>query len=153
MLTVRSIRARGRALLAEVVLVGLGLAAIFTAAIWLSRPMVDIRVDSADEQRYLLGFYDTEGAAGSAFRWSRTDATVRLYGFDQRAPVLVRARIGAGREPGQPPVQLTLGPEAPLTVALAPAWRSYALLVAPPPHDREGRLLALHSLVDPPYPD
>lgn len=141
-----------RTWLLDLALLGVAVAAIIIAATWLARPTLTIQAADADARRYLGAFWAKEQNATDTYRWAQPDAQLRLFGFEQRGPLLVRVRLSASRPANQPLVQLTLtNIEPALRFTLGREWREYTLLLPAPPHDAEGRLLALHSLVDPPY--
>lgn len=143
-----------RAWLRELLPLAAALAGIFTIGIWLARPQLTVAAADTDARRTLGGFWALERNATDSFRWARPEAALRLFGFEQRAPLLVRVRLSAARPADQPLVRLTLANSAPpLELTLAREWRVYTLLLPALPADAEGRLLALHSLADPPYPD
>lgn len=143
-----------RAWLADLLLLSALVAGIVAAAVWLARPELSIRASDDTARRYLGSFWAEEHNQTDTYRWAQPEAALRLFGFEQRGPLLLRVRLSASRPAGQPLVQLTLANIDPAPrLALAREWREYTLLLPAPPHDAEGRLLALHSLVDPPYPE
>ena len=138
--------------LVELVAASLLAALIVCAAVALARP--ELRLSAADPgaRRALGMFWAQEQNASEVYRWAQPDARLRLFGFEQRAPVLVRMRLSASRPADQPLVPLTV-PGASLSFPLAREWREYTLLLPAPPHDAEGRLVVLRALPDPPYPE
>src|SRR4051794_9889354 len=76
------------------------LAVVVATAI--SRPAIRTGATAPDGSPYLSGFWPRERGAEGVFRWSHTDAALRLFGLEQRAPVLLQARMSAARKPGQP---------------------------------------------------
>lgn len=114
------------------------LALVVVAATWAARPQLHVEADSAGAPRYLVGFWPVEQNATESFRWSGVDSALSLFGFEQRAPALVRLRLTSVREPGQPPAQLTIGgsQQTPFAVSSS-SWRIYqALLPALPRGDQ-----------------
>src|SRR5215213_11441744 len=136
----------------------LGVAALLALAVfvatWFSQPSLRMNAADATASRYLAGFWEVEQANDVSFRWSRSSATIQLFGLEQRAPVLFQARLSASRAPGLPLTQLAIGQSgAPTNFTIRREWRRYMLLLPPPPRDAEGRSITLYSLVEPPYDD
>jgi hypothetical protein len=139
---------------AELIAVAALLALAVLVATWFSQPSLRISAADAAASRYLAGFWTVEHNDEGSFRWSQTDATIRLFGLEQRAPVLFQARLSASRQPGQPLAQLMIDDsKALLRFPIQREWRRYMLLLPAPPRDAEGRAIKLHSLVDPPHDD
>ena len=137
---------------AELIAVAALLALAVLVATWFSQPSLRISAADAAAARYLAGFWTVEHNDEGSFRWSQTDATIRLFGLEQRAPVLFQARLSASRQPGQPLAQLMIDDsKAPLRFPIQREWRRYMLLLPAPPRDAEGRAIKLHSLVEPPH--
>jgi 4-amino-4-deoxy-L-arabinose transferase-like glycosyltransferase len=147
----RSSRAAWRAQLAEPIAVAALLALAVLVGTWFSQPLLRVRADSAAAARYLSGFWVAERNDEGGFRWSQTNAAIRLFGLEQRAPVLFQARLSASRKPGLPLAQLTIGGETPLRFPIRREWRRYMMLLPAPARGAEGRSIELHSLVDPPH--
>src|SRR5262245_53884993 len=119
-------RMRWHIWLIELIVVVSLIIAILVVATWVSRPQLDVTVSSQDAQHYLADFWPQESNGTDSYRWSHTDATVRLFGVEQRAPLLVRARLSASRKPDQPLAQLTIvSAGAPLTFPIQREWRRY----------------------------
>ncbi|MEO7913094.1 MAG: glycosyltransferase family 39 protein, partial [Roseiflexaceae bacterium] len=79
---------------------------------------------------------------------------IRLFGLEQRAPVLFQARLSAARAPGLPLTQLTIdNGSAPTSFPIRREWRRYMLLLPAPQRDAEGRTITLHTLANPPDDD
>ena len=99
----RAVRALRPAWLFE----SLGLAAaivlIVSVATALAQPRAYAQAGASDALRSISGFWDVEENAQGSYRWSRQDAQLRLFGFEQRAPVLLTLQISAARPTGQPP--------------------------------------------------
>jgi 4-amino-4-deoxy-L-arabinose transferase-like glycosyltransferase len=127
--------------------------AIFGAT-WFSQPSLKLSAADATASRYLAGFWTVEQAGDVSFRWSRSSASIQLFGLEQRAPVLFQARLSASRAPGLPLTQLTIGEgDAPTSFSIRREWRRYMTLLPPLPRNAEGRAITLHSLAEPPYDD
>jgi 4-amino-4-deoxy-L-arabinose transferase-like glycosyltransferase len=130
--------------------VAVSVAVLVIAATWIGQPELRVRAASSDALRYLSGFWDVERNDTGSFRWSQTDATIRLFGLEQQAPLLWQARMSATRKAGLPLVQLTVaGTEAPLQFPVQREWRRYMALLPAPARGTEGRTLELHSLAQP----
>src|SRR5215217_8072717 len=82
---------------------------IVLAATWVAQPRLRTQAAADDSNRVLVGFWPAEQNGADTFRWSRTDSALRLFGFEQQAPVALRLRLTAVREPSQPPALLTIG--------------------------------------------
>jgi 4-amino-4-deoxy-L-arabinose transferase-like glycosyltransferase len=143
-----------RAWMLDLLLLGIVITLIVSSAIWVSNPNITVAANSSNARRFLGSFWSQEQNESDIYRWAQPDAAIRLFGFEQRAPLLIGLRLSASRPLDQPLVRLTIsGAGSPLELPLSREWRQYTLLVSAPARDAEGRLLALHSLVDPPYPD
>src|SRR5690349_2970750 len=70
---------------AEMIAVAVSVAALVIAATWIGQPELRVRAASSDALRYLSGFWDIERNDAGSFRWSQTDATIRLFGLEQQA--------------------------------------------------------------------
>lgn len=138
--------------LIDLLAVSLLVALIVCGAVALARPEVRLSAADADARRTLGMFWAQEHNDSEVYRWAQPASRLRLFGFEQRAPLLLRMRVSASRPADQPLVPLTL-PGASLSFPLAREWREYTLLLPAPPHDAEGRLVALEALPDPPYPE
>jgi 4-amino-4-deoxy-L-arabinose transferase-like glycosyltransferase len=139
---------------AELIAVAALLTLAVLVATWFSLPALRISAADPAASRYLSGFWDVEHTDTASFRWSRAEAAIRLFGLEQRAPVLFQARLSASRQPGQPLAQLTIGEGATATrFPIRREWRRYMALLPAPPRDAEGRAIALHTLANPPYED
>ncbi|HWQ13508.1 MAG TPA: hypothetical protein VNL77_11945, partial [Roseiflexaceae bacterium] len=80
---------------------------------------------------YVSGFYDREEHAGANYRWSKSDAAVRLPAV--RAPAALEARM-AGRPGGLSVVLVVDGRRLP-EFAVAPLeFRRYRVLLGPAAH-------------------
>src|SRR5437763_13088171 len=77
---------------AELIAVALLLALSVLVATWFSQPSLRIIAGDTAAARYLSGFWDVEHTSEGSFRWSQTDAAIRLFGLEQCAPVLFQAR-------------------------------------------------------------
>src|SRR6188768_3727693 len=73
---------------AELMAVAALLALAVLLAIWISQPGLRISAAETTASRYLSGFWEVEHTDANRFRWSQTDAAIRLFGLEQRAPVL-----------------------------------------------------------------
>jgi len=151
--TRRRARTAWRIRLAEPLAVASLLALVISVATWFSHPLLRVRAAESEAPRYLAGFWEIERTAEERFRWSQLDATIRLFGLEQRAPVLFQARLSAARKPGLPLVQLTIGGEMPLRFPIQREWRRYMVLLPAPARGAEGRTIELHSLVEPRHED
>jgi 4-amino-4-deoxy-L-arabinose transferase-like glycosyltransferase len=138
----------------ELIGVVLLLALAVLTATWFSRPTLRISAAEAAASHYLSGFWDVEHTGADSFRWSQADATIRLFGLEQRAPVLFQARLSASRPPGAPEAQLTIDSgAAPIRFQIRREWRRYMTLLPAPARGAEGSAIELHSLVEPPHDD
>ena len=74
-------------------------------------------------------------------------SALRLFGFEQRAPVALRLRLTAVREPGQSPALLTVGgiDQLPSAVIQPLVWRRYSFILPAPERGDESPLLTLHT--------
>lgn len=109
----------------------------------------ELRFDAgtAEAIRYLGGFWAAETNGRDQYRWSRDESTIRLFGLEADAPVVLRLRLSAARPLGEPWAQLTLDAGRalpPFEVAPTP-WRRYEVLLPPPPRDAEARVVVLRS--------
>src|SRR4051812_9911343 len=90
----------------------IGVAALLALAVliatWFSQASLHISAAEPAAARYLSGFWEVEHTDAGSFRWSRPSATIRLFGLEQRAPVLFQARLSASRKAGLPVAQLTI---------------------------------------------
>src|SRR5829696_2135640 len=120
---------------------------IVLAAIWVAQPGLRTQAAANDSNRTLVRFWAAEQNGADTFRWSRTDSALRLFGFEQRAPVALRLRLTAVREPGQSPAMLTVGgsTQLPPVVIHPVAWRRYSFILPAPQRGDEGPLLTLHT--------
>jgi 4-amino-4-deoxy-L-arabinose transferase-like glycosyltransferase len=139
--------------LAETLAVAALLALAVLVATWFSHPLIRVRAAEPQASRYLAGFYEIERTTAERFRWSQLDSTIRLFGMEQRAPVLFQARLSASRKPGQPLAQLTIGGDTPIRFPIQREWRHYMALLPAPARRAEGRTIELHSLVEPRHED
>src|SRR6266496_1246927 len=64
--------------------------AIVLAATWVAQPRLRTQAAASDSNRALVGFWPAERNGADTFRWSRTDSAVRLFGFEQQAPLVVQ---------------------------------------------------------------
>src|SRR4051812_13975932 len=94
---------RGRAWFADVPLLAALIAAIVIAATWVAQPQLRTQAAANDSNRTLVGFWPAERNDAETFRWSRTDSALRLFGFEQQAPMVVRLRLTSVRQQGQSP--------------------------------------------------
>jgi 4-amino-4-deoxy-L-arabinose transferase-like glycosyltransferase len=142
---------RHHALPAAALAIALGL--LFAIAASFSVPRLFVAVtDEVAASRTLQDFHALEQSDTTAFRWSRPAATLRLFGMEQRGPLLLELRLSATRAPDEPLVQLTLDAGQPLPpLPIERDWRRYHVLVPPPPRDASSRAIDLVSDVDPPY--
>jgi 4-amino-4-deoxy-L-arabinose transferase-like glycosyltransferase len=123
------------------------IAAIVIAATWVAQPRLRTHAAANDSNRALVGFWPAEQNGADTFRWSRTDSALRLFGFEQQAPVALRLRLTAVRDPGQSPALLTVGgtDQLPPVVIRPLAWRRYAFILPAPERGDEAPLLTLHT--------
>src|SRR5262245_49134962 len=92
----------------ELIGVAAALALVAVVATWIGRPQLRVQAASDDLPRAIDGLGPLEHNEQGTYRWSGAEATLRLFGFEQRAPVIVRARLSARREPGQAPAQVSI---------------------------------------------
>ncbi|HEU5099866.1 MAG TPA: glycosyltransferase family 39 protein, partial [Roseiflexaceae bacterium] len=149
----RQSRAASRIWLAEALVVAAMFALVVVFATWFSHPLIRVRAAEPQASRYLAGFYAIEHTAEERFRWSQLDSTIRLFGMEQRGPLLFQARLSGSRKPGLPLVQLTIGGETPTRFPIQREWRRYMALLPAPARGAEGRTIELHSLVEPRHED
>src|SRR4051812_16090404 len=76
---------------AELIAVAALLAMAMLVATWFSQPSLRMSAAAAAASRYLSGFWEVEHTDEGSFRWSHPSATIRLFGLEQRAPVLFQA--------------------------------------------------------------
>ncbi len=140
-------RRHGRAWFVDTLILAALIAAIVIAATWVAQPRLRTQAAANDSNRTLVGFWPAEQNGADTFRWSRTDSALRLFGFEQQAPVAVRLRLTAVREPGQSPALLTVGgaDQLPPIVIRPLAWRRYSFILRPPQRGAEAPLLTLHT--------
>ena len=89
----------GRTWFVDTLIIAALIAAIVLAATWVMQPRLRTQAEANDSNRVLVGFWPAEQNGADTFRWSRTDAAVRLFGFEQQAPVALRLRLTAVRQP------------------------------------------------------
>jgi 4-amino-4-deoxy-L-arabinose transferase-like glycosyltransferase len=120
---------------------------IVLAATWVAQPRLRTQAAANDSDRALVGFWPAEQNGADTFRWSRTDSALRLFGFEQQAPIALRLRLTAVRDPGQPPALLTVGgtDQLPPVVIQPLAWRRYSFVLPAPQRGDEAPLLTLHT--------
>src|SRR5215216_6007657 len=125
------------------------IAAIVLAATWVARPQLRMLAAANDANRALVGFWPAEQHGADTFRWSRTDSALRLFGFEQQAPIALRLRLTAVRQPGQSPAVLTLGgvEQLPPVVIQPVVWRRYSFILPAPQRGDEAPLLTLHTAI------
>src|SRR5690349_10884935 len=105
----------------DTLLLAILIATIVAAATLVAQPELRTQAAASDSYHTLVGFWPAEQNGADIFRWSRTNSALRLFGFEQQAPVAVRLRLTAVREPNQPPALLTLAGTDPLPpVAIQP---------------------------------
>src|SRR4051812_16222073 len=100
---------RRRAWFGDSLLLAALIAAIVLAATWVAQPQLRTQAAANDSNRTLVGFWPAERNGAETFRWSRTDSALRLFGFEQQAPVVVRLRLTSVRQQGQSLALLTVG--------------------------------------------
>ncbi|MEP7189826.1 MAG: hypothetical protein ABI901_11610, partial [Roseiflexaceae bacterium] len=122
------------------------IATIVLAATWVAQPGLHTQAAANDSNRALVRFWAAEQHGADTFRWSRTDSALRLFGFEQQAPLALRLRLTAVRDPGQPPALLTVGgiDQLPPVVIQPVVWRRYSFILPAPPRGDEAPLLTLH---------
>src|SRR5215212_2330073 len=132
---------------ADTLILALFIATIVLAATWVAQPQLRTQAAADDSNRVLVGFWPAEQNGADTFRWSRTDSALRLFGFEQQAPVVVRLRLTVVRELGQSPALLTVGgaDQLPPVAILPLAWRRYAFILPAPQRGAEAPLLTLHT--------
>jgi 4-amino-4-deoxy-L-arabinose transferase-like glycosyltransferase len=129
----------------------LGLAALISivvvVATWVAHPRLLVIAASQDATRSLVGFGPIEHNGPEIFRWSQTSAGLRMFGFEQRAPVLIHARLTTVRESGQPPARLTISNgQSQVSLTIAPnMWRDYWVVLPVPGRGDEAPLLSFQS--------
>src|SRR3954454_10616214 len=125
---------RRRAWFGDSLLLAALLAAIVLAATWVAQPQLRTHAAANDSSRTLVGFWPAEQNGAETFRWSRSDSALRLFGFEQQAPVALQLRLSAVRAPDQPPALLTVGGSDQLPpVAIRPVvWRRYSFTLPAP---------------------
>src|SRR5829696_7302773 len=82
----------GRVLFVDTLTLATLIATIVLAATWVAQPQLRTQAAADDSNRVLVGFWPAEQNGADTFRWSRTDSALRLFGFEQQAPVVVRLR-------------------------------------------------------------
>jgi 4-amino-4-deoxy-L-arabinose transferase-like glycosyltransferase len=122
--------------------------AIVIAATWVAQPHLRTWAAGSDVNRALVGFWPAEQNGFDTFRWSHTDAALRLFGFEQQAPVEVRLRLTVVAKPDQSPTRLTVGDgdQLPPVVIHPVTWRRYSFILPAPQRGDEAPLLTLHTL-------
>jgi 4-amino-4-deoxy-L-arabinose transferase-like glycosyltransferase len=137
----------GLALFVDTLILAALITTIVLAATWVVQPRLRTQAAANDSNRVLVGFWPAEQNGADTFRWSRTDSALRLFGFEQQAPVVLRLRLTAVREPGQSPALLTVGGTVQLPpVVIRPlAWRRYSFILPAPHRGDESPLLTLHT--------
>jgi 4-amino-4-deoxy-L-arabinose transferase-like glycosyltransferase len=137
---------RRRAWFVDTLILAALIATIIVAATWVAQPSLRTQAAANDSDRTLVRFWAAEENGADTFRWSRTDSALRLFGFEQQAPVALRLRLTAVRDPGQPPALLTVGGVDPLPpVVIQPVvWRRYSFILPTPQRGDEAPLLTLH---------
>src|SRR6266540_4865117 len=139
---------------AELIGVAALLALVVCVATWFSQPSLRMSAAVPAASRYLSGFWEVEHTDEGGFRWSRSSAAIRLFGLEQRASVLLQARLSASRKPGLPLAQLTIEDgNASMRFQIRREWRRYMTLLPAPPRGAEGRAIELRSLAEPPHDD
>src|SRR3954468_1196062 len=88
---------RRRAWFVDALLLAALITAIVLAATWVAQPQLRTQAAANDSNRTLVGFWPAERNDAETFRWSRADSALRLFGFEQQAPVAVRLRLTAVR--------------------------------------------------------
>jgi 4-amino-4-deoxy-L-arabinose transferase-like glycosyltransferase len=138
---------RRRAWFVDTLILAVLIAAIVLAATWVAQPRLRIQAAANDSNRALVGFWPAEQNGTETFRWSRTDSALRLFGFEQQAPVALRLRLTAVRDPDQPPALLTVGgtEQLPPIIIRPLAWRRYSFILPAPERGDEAPLLILHT--------
>src|SRR5215212_1172107 len=123
------------------------IATIVLVATWVAQPGLRTQAAANDSNRTLVRFWAAEQNGADTFRWSRTDSALRLFGFEQQAPVALRLRLTAVRGTGQSPALLTVGgaDQLPPVAILPLAWRRYAFILPAPQRGAEAPLLTLHT--------
>jgi 4-amino-4-deoxy-L-arabinose transferase-like glycosyltransferase len=129
----------------------LGLTALISivvvAATWISHPRLRIIAASEDATRSLVNFWPIEQNEQEIFRWSQASAGLRLFGFEQRGPVLIHARLTTVREAGSAPARLTISNgQSEVSFTIAPnVWRDYWAALPVPARGDEAPLLSFQS--------
>src|SRR5258705_7081181 len=100
---------RRQAWLVDTLILAALIATIVIAATWVAQPRLRTQAAANDSNRALVRFWPAEHNGADTFRWSRTDSALRLFGFEQQAPVAVWLRLTAVRRPGQSSALLTVG--------------------------------------------
>jgi 4-amino-4-deoxy-L-arabinose transferase-like glycosyltransferase len=133
----------------DTLILALLIATIVLAATWVAQPRLRTQAAANDSHRILVGFWPAEQNGADTFRWSRTDSALRLFGFEQQAPVALRLRLTAVREPGQSAALLTVGgsDQLPPVVIHPLAWRRYSFILPTPARGDEAPLLTLHTSI------
>ncbi|MEO7909607.1 MAG: glycosyltransferase family 39 protein [Roseiflexaceae bacterium] len=138
---------RRRAWFVDTLILAALITTIIFAATWVAQPRLRTQVAANDSNRTLVGFWPAEQNGVDTFRWSRTDSALRLFGFEQQAAVVLRLRLTAVRDLGQPPALLTVGAteQLPPIVIQPIAWRRYSFILPVPERGDEAPLLTLHT--------
>jgi len=141
--------AQGLAWFADTLILALFITTIVLAATWVAQPQLRTQAAANDSNRALVGFWPAEKNGDDTFRWSRTDSAVRLFGFEQQGPVVVRLRLTAVRQPGQSSALLTVGGTTQLPPVLVQplVWRRYSFILPAPERGDEAPLLTLHTAI------
>jgi 4-amino-4-deoxy-L-arabinose transferase-like glycosyltransferase len=138
---------RRRAWFVDTLILAALIATIVLVATWVAQPDLRTHAATNDSNRTLVRFWAAEQNGADTFRWSRTDSALRLFGFEQQAPVVLRLRLTSVRDPGQPPALLTVGgiDQLPPVVIQPVAWRRYSFILPVPQRGDEAPLLTLHT--------
>ena len=110
-----------------------------------AQPRMRTAAADSNATRALANFFPIEQNSTDVFRWSRWEATLRLWGFEQSAPIVVRMRLSAQREPGQPPAMLTVAGAGAAVPITSPGWRRYMFALPPPARGDQAPAVVLHS--------
>lgn len=97
-------------------------------------PQTRLTVDDPATGRLLSGFFALEVNATDAFRWSRPESAIFLFGFDGR-PAALTLRLATFRPPEDPPtlVAVSMRGRQVGSFVVAPAWRLYHVLTPTDP--------------------
>src|SRR3954447_2112357 len=88
-----------RAWFVDTLVLAILITAIVFAATWVAQPRLRAQAAANDSSRTLVGFWPAEQNGAETFRWSRSDSALRLFGFEQQAPVALQLRLSAVRAP------------------------------------------------------